>query len=202
MTLPVDPGFRTDPLDPFEDLPVGLHNTPQILTETVLVEDPLLDIAHGDIPKPAGVRADLIGHHQLAGGGEAQLDLEIHQLQADAGDFDMPAKWTIGEVAQSMPETDQSATDFVLDGDLPLVYSWNVTCGAVVALANNNANSPTFVPSVGGVHEARQWVRDAKLAPAATTASVAFPVNWRPTATILPYVVITSTAGTSEMSRT
>ena len=38
-------------------------------------------------------------------------------LQSDAGDFAMPPRWRIGEVAQEMPETDEAATDFVLDGD-------------------------------------------------------------------------------------
>ena len=28
----------------------------------------------------------------------------------------MPAKWRLGQVAQDMPETDDSATDFVLQG--------------------------------------------------------------------------------------
>ena len=32
----------------------------------------------------------------------------------------MPPRWRIGEVAQEMPETDDGATDFVLQGDLPL----------------------------------------------------------------------------------
>jgi ATP-binding cassette subfamily F protein 3 len=47
-----------------------------------------------------------------------------------AGCTPMPATWTcrragaaaaVAEVAQDMPETDQRATDFVLDGDLPLL---------------------------------------------------------------------------------
>ncbi|MBL8352350.1 MAG: ATP-binding cassette domain-containing protein [Burkholderiaceae bacterium] len=66
-----------------------------------------------------GEKVGLVGRN---GAGKSSLfSLIAGRLQADAGDFEMPAKWTLGEVAQTMPETDQSATDFVLDGDLPLV---------------------------------------------------------------------------------
>ena len=66
-----------------------------------------------------GEKVGLVGRN---GAGKSSLfSLIAGRLQADAGDFDMPAKWRIGQVAQEMPETDQPATDFVLDGDLPLV---------------------------------------------------------------------------------
>jgi hypothetical protein len=48
-------------LDPFEDLPVGLDNTTEILTEAVLVQNPVALVADAAIPEPAGVGADLIG---------------------------------------------------------------------------------------------------------------------------------------------
>ena len=66
-----------------------------------------------------GEKVGLVGRN---GAGKSSLfSLIAGRLQADAGDFDMPAKWRIGQVAQEMPETEQPATDFVLDGDLPLV---------------------------------------------------------------------------------
>ena len=66
-----------------------------------------------------GEKIGLVGRN---GAGKSSLfSLIAGRLQADAGDFDMPAKWRIGQVAQEMPETDQPATDYVLDGDLPLV---------------------------------------------------------------------------------
>jgi ATP-binding cassette subfamily F protein 3 len=37
------------------------------------------------------------------------------------GDFSIPNQWRMAQVAQDMPETDQSATDFVIDGDIDLV---------------------------------------------------------------------------------
>ena len=66
-----------------------------------------------------GEKVGLVGRN---GAGKSSLfALLAGRLQADGGDVEMPPRWRIGEVAQSMPETDQPATDFVLDGDLPLV---------------------------------------------------------------------------------
>ncbi len=39
------------------------------------------------------------------------------ELHADAGDVDLPVQWVIAHVAQESPATDQSAIDYVLDGD-------------------------------------------------------------------------------------
>ncbi len=66
-----------------------------------------------------GEKAGLVGRN---GAGKSSLfALLTGRLHADAGEVDIPPRWRIGEVAQHMPETDQGATDFVLDGDLPLV---------------------------------------------------------------------------------
>jgi ATP-binding cassette, subfamily F, member 3 len=42
------------------------------------------------------------------------------ELHADAGDVDVPAKWVFAHVAQETPAVDQSAIDYVLDGDVEL----------------------------------------------------------------------------------
>ena len=62
-------------MDPFADLPVGLDHTTEILTEAILVKNSLLGIGRAQIPQPAGVRTDLIGHHQLPGGVAAEIEL-------------------------------------------------------------------------------------------------------------------------------
>ena len=65
-----------------------------------------------------GEKVGLVGRN---GAGKSSLfSLLANRLQADSGDVEMPPRWRMGEVAQSMPETDEPATDFVLDGDLPL----------------------------------------------------------------------------------
>ena len=46
-------------------------------------------------------------------------------LHEDGGDRSIPKHWRMGQVAQEMPETEQSATDFVIDGDTPLLAARN-----------------------------------------------------------------------------
>ncbi len=66
-----------------------------------------------------GEKIGLVGRN---GAGKSSLfALLAGRLGADAGDFEIPPRWRMGEVAQHMPETDDSATDFVLQGDTPLM---------------------------------------------------------------------------------
>ena len=66
-----------------------------------------------------GEKIGLVGRN---GAGKSSLfALVAGRLHADAGDFEMPPRWRLGEVAQNMPETDTPATEFVLQGDIPLV---------------------------------------------------------------------------------
>jgi ATP-binding cassette subfamily F protein 3 len=65
-----------------------------------------------------GEKVGLIGRN---GAGKSSLfSLLAGRLQADAGDLEIPPRWRLGEVAQDMPETEDGATDFVLQGDIPL----------------------------------------------------------------------------------
>jgi ATP-binding cassette subfamily F protein 3 len=66
-----------------------------------------------------GENVGLVGRN---GAGKSSLfALLTNRLQSDAGDFYMPPRWRVGEVAQNMPETDDGATDFVLEGDTRLM---------------------------------------------------------------------------------
>jgi ATP-binding cassette subfamily F protein 3 len=66
-----------------------------------------------------GEKVGLIGRN---GAGKSSLfSLMTNRLQADAGEVEIPPRWRVGEVAQDMPETEDGATDFVLQGDLPLM---------------------------------------------------------------------------------
>ncbi len=66
-----------------------------------------------------GEKIGLVGRN---GAGKSSLfSLLTKRLQSDAGDVSMPPRWRIGEVAQDMPETDQGATEFVLEGDSRLM---------------------------------------------------------------------------------
>jgi len=66
-----------------------------------------------------GEKVGLVGRN---GAGKSSLfALLTDELHADAGEFEMPPSWLepggISQVAQSMPETGDSATDFVMTGD-------------------------------------------------------------------------------------
>ena len=63
-------------------------------------------------------KVGLIGRN---GAGKSSLfALLTDRLHADTGDVEIPPRWRVGEVAQEMPETEDGATDFVLQGDKAL----------------------------------------------------------------------------------
>ena len=65
-----------------------------------------------------GENVGLVGRN---GAGKSSLfALLSGKLHEDGGDFHIPSSWRMAEVAQNMPETDQSATSFVLEGDTRL----------------------------------------------------------------------------------
>jgi len=65
-----------------------------------------------------GESVGLVGRN---GAGKSSLfALLSGKLHEDSGDFHIPSSWRMAEVAQHMPETDQSATAFVLEGDTRL----------------------------------------------------------------------------------
>ncbi len=72
-----------------------------------------------------GEKVGLIGRN---GAGKSSLfSLIAGRLQLDGGDLEIPAAWMApggwAEVAQDMPETEESATDFVLQGDARLMLA-------------------------------------------------------------------------------
>ena len=65
-----------------------------------------------------GEHVGLIGRN---GAGKSSLFALLNgSLHEDGGDFQVPAHWRMAQVAQNMPETDESATDFVVAGDTRL----------------------------------------------------------------------------------
>ena len=83
-----------------------------------------------------GEKIGLVGRN---GAGKSSLfSLLTHRLQSDAGDVAMPPRWRIGEVAQEMPETDDSATDYVMQGDTRLMEA-NAALAAAEAADDGHA---------------------------------------------------------------
>ncbi|AMO25109.1 ATP-binding cassette domain-containing protein [Ramlibacter solisilvae] len=66
-----------------------------------------------------GEKVALVGRN---GAGKSTLFALVDgSLHEDNGDFAMPSQWRLAQVAQHMPETEESATGFVLAGDTRLV---------------------------------------------------------------------------------
>ncbi len=65
-----------------------------------------------------GEKVGLVGRN---GAGKSTLFALFNgTLHEDGGDFSMPKAWRMGQVAQNMPETDEPASTFVLEGDTRL----------------------------------------------------------------------------------
>lgn len=65
-----------------------------------------------------GESVGLVGRN---GAGKSSLFALLNgSISEDGGDFFIPPQWRMAQVAQHMPETDESATQFVLDGDTRL----------------------------------------------------------------------------------
>ena len=66
-----------------------------------------------------GEKVGLVGRN---GAGKSTLFALLNgTLHEDGGDFTLPKHWRLAQVAQHMPETDESATDFVVGGDTRLL---------------------------------------------------------------------------------
>ncbi|MEN9712825.1 MAG: hypothetical protein RLY90_1086 [Pseudomonadota bacterium] len=65
-----------------------------------------------------GEKVGLVGRN---GAGKSTLFALLNgTLHEDGGEYFIPSQWRMGQVAQDMPETEQSATDFVIEGDTVL----------------------------------------------------------------------------------
>jgi len=65
-----------------------------------------------------GENIGLVGRN---GAGKSSLFAMLNgTLHEDGGEFFIPAQWRTAQVAQDMPETEQSATDYVIEGDVVL----------------------------------------------------------------------------------
>jgi len=82
-----------------------------------------------------GEKVGLVGRN---GAGKSTLFALFNgTLHEDGGDFYVPKQWRMAQVAQDMPETDESATNFVVGGDTRLVEVRN-TLAAIEAAYEAN----------------------------------------------------------------
>ncbi len=66
-----------------------------------------------------GENIGLVGRN---GAGKSSLFAMLNGgLHEDGGEFFIPSQWRMAQVAQDMPETEQSATNYVIEGDIVLL---------------------------------------------------------------------------------
>ena len=90
---------------------ISLKNITLRRAAKVLIQDASATIQPGE-------KVGLVGRN---GAGKSSLfALLTGELQEDKGEFFQPSSWRMAQVLQHMPETEDSATDFVLQGDTRL----------------------------------------------------------------------------------
>ncbi|MFM8338548.1 MAG: ABC-F family ATP-binding cassette domain-containing protein [Fluviibacter sp.] len=100
-----------------------------------------------------GERVGLVGRN---GAGKSTLFALLNgTLHEDRGDFVIPAQWRMAQVAQDMPETNDSATRFVIEGDTRLVEAEaEVTAAEASGDGERMAYAYTHLNDVGA-HDAQ-----------------------------------------------
>jgi len=89
------------------------------LRELTLRRGARLVLDRASVTLNPGEKVALVGRN---GAGKSSLISALAgRLDPDGGDIEVPRPWRMGEVAQDMPETNSGATDFVLEGDQPLM---------------------------------------------------------------------------------
>ena len=95
-----------------------------------------------------GEKIGLVGRN---GAGKSSLFALFNgNLHEDAGEYFIPPQWRMGQVAQDMPETEQSATDFVVEGDTVLLAArQEVTAAEATDDYNRMAHAYTALHDAG-----------------------------------------------------
>ena len=122
-----------------------------------------------------GEKVALIGRN---GAGKSSLfALITGQLHEDGGSFAMPAAWHLAQVAQELPETEESATHFVLAGDANLLAA---QAALAAATAQNDGEKIALAHAAlqdAGAHDAKARAQALILGLGFAVAQLDAPVN-------------------------
>ncbi|GHC90103.1 ABC transporter ATP-binding protein [Pseudorhodoferax aquiterrae] len=100
-----------------------------------------------------GEKVGLVGRN---GAGKSSLFALLNgSLHEDGGEFTVPAQWRLAQVAQDMPETDQGATDFVVDGDTVLLAAQAEVAAAEASDDGERMANAYMALHDAGAHDAR-----------------------------------------------
>ena len=115
-----------------------------------------------------GEKVGLVGRN---GAGKSSLfGLLNGSLHEDRGDFSLPPQWRLAQVAQEMPETAESATDFVIAGDTRLAAAQRE-----VAAAEASGDGERMAHAYTALHDA--GANDARARAQALILGLGFQVR-------------------------
>jgi ATP-binding cassette subfamily F protein 3 len=122
-----------------------------------------------------GEKVGLVGRN---GAGKSSLFALLNRsLQEDSGEFYIPTQWRMGQVAQEMPETSQSATEFVIDGDTALLYAREEVTAAEATDDGERMAHAYMALSDAGEHDAPSRAQSLILGLGFKTTELENPVN-------------------------
>ena len=122
-----------------------------------------------------GEKAGLVGRN---GAGKSTLFALLNgTLHEDAGECFIPAQWRLAQVAQDMPETDESATDFVIAGDTRLAAAQAEVDAAEASHDGERMAHAYMELHDAGAHDARSRAQALILGLGFRTTELEQPVN-------------------------
>ena len=122
-----------------------------------------------------GEKAGLVGRN---GAGKSSLFALINgSLHEDGGEFAMPSGWRIAQVAQEMPETEESATAFVVAGDSALTAAQAEVAAAEAAGDGERMAHAYMTLHDAGSHDAEARAQALILGLGFRTTELENPVN-------------------------
>ncbi|PCE22012.1 ABC transporter [Paraburkholderia acidicola] len=122
-----------------------------------------------------GEKIGLVGRN--GAGKSSFFGLLNGTLHEDSGEFSIPAAWKMGQVAQDMPETEQSATDFVVDGDTVLLAAQAEVAAAEASDDGMRMAHAYMELHDAGAHDAPARAQALILGLGFTDAQLSHPVN-------------------------
>jgi len=133
----------------------------------------LLD--HATVTINPSEKVGLVGRN---GAGKSTLfGLLNASLQEDAGECHIPPQWRMGQVAQDMPETDQSATSFVIEGDTVLCDARAEVAAAEISGDGDRMGHAYMALYDAGEHDAPARAQSLILGLGFKTTELDNPVN-------------------------
>jgi ATP-binding cassette subfamily F protein 3 len=122
-----------------------------------------------------GERVGLVGRN---GAGKSTLFALLNgTLHEDRGDFSIPTQWQMAQVAQDMPETEDSATRFVIEGDTRLMAAETEVAAAEASNDGERMGHAYALLNDVGAHDAQARAQALILGLGFKTGELNHPVN-------------------------